>query len=676
MTTLLNVKNLNVDFRTPLGRVHALRDINFKITKGKIVGVVGESGSGKSTVIWALTQLLAKNGVVESGTATFEDIDLLQAGKNEIMDVRGEKISMVFQDPMTSQSPVLTYEQQMKDILYRKSNLSKDQKKQKAIDMMARVGIPDPESRIKQYPHQFSGGMRQRAGIAMSMLMDPSLLIADEPTTALDVTMEAQIIHLIRELQKETETTIIVVSHNLGLIAELCDEVIIMYAGEIVETGDVEDIYYNPGHPYTKALLECDPARELEDTRKLSVIPGDIPDLHVKPKGCVFASRCKFSSEKCRTKKPVNVEVSNATHVAKCHLLNPEFSELAAEINLKTQESSNKIEKRYMRTSDKSFLEVNNINVQFPLMGKVSAMIKGIKKRHVNAVIDASLKIEQGETLGLVGESGSGKTTLGRAILGLVKTKSGTANFEGVDLCTLPDNAFKPLRREMAMMFQDPVGSLSPRQTVRSLLTEPFKIHNISIDLDEEAKRLCDIVRLPENFLSRYPHELSGGQARRVGVARALSLNPKLIIADEPTAGLDVSVQGEILNLMNELQDEHGITYLIISHNLPVVRHISDKLAIMYLGRLVETGESTHIFKRPAHPYTEALVTGIPQPDPRKRRRLLSIEGEIPSLTNRPSGCEFHNRCKYAQEKCKNVTPKSQTLTDGRQVLCHFPLET
>ena len=676
MTTLLNVKNLNVDFRTPLGRVHALRDINFKITKGKIVGVVGESGSGKSTVIWALTQLLAKNGVVESGTATFEDIDLLQAGKNEIMGVRGEKISMVFQDPMTSQSPVLTYEQQMKDILYRKSNLSKDQKKQKAIDMMARVGIPDPESRIKQYPHQFSGGMRQRAGIAMSMLMDPSLLIADEPTTALDVTMEAQIIHLIRELQKETETTIIVVSHNLGLIAELCDEVIIMYAGEIVETGDVEDIYYNPGHPYTKALLECDPARELEDTRKLSVIPGDIPDLHVKPKGCVFASRCKFSGEKCHTKKPVNVEVSNATHVAKCHLLNPEFSELAAEINLKTQESSNKIEKRYMRTSDKSFLEVNNINVQFPLMGKVSAMIKGIKKRHVNAVIDASLKIEQGETLGLVGESGSGKTTLGRAILGLVKTKSGTANFEGVDLCTLPDNAFKPLRREMAMMFQDPVGSLSPRQTVRSLLTEPFKIHNISIDLDEEAKRLCDIVRLPENFLSRYPHELSGGQARRVGVARALSLNPKLIIADEPTAGLDVSVQGEILNLMNELQDEHGITYLIISHNLPVVRHISDKLAIMYLGRLVETGESTHIFKRPAHPYTEALVTGIPQPDPRKRRRLLSIEGEIPSLTNRPSGCEFHNRCKYAQAKCKNVTPKSQTLTDGRQVLCHFPLET
>ena len=674
MTTLLDIKNLSVDFRTPVGRVHALRNINFKINKGKIVGIVGESGSGKSTIIWALTQLLAKNGTVESGTAKFEDIDLLKTDKSTIMSVRGERISMVFQDPMTSQSPVLTYEQQMKDILYRKSNLSNAEKKQKAINMMARVGIPDPESRIKQYPHQFSGGMRQRAGIAMSMLMEPSLLIADEPTTALDVTMEAQIIHLIRELQKETETTIIVVSHNLGLIAELCDEVIIMYAGEILEKGNVEEIYYNPGHPYTKALLECDPAREIEDSRTLPVIAGDIPDLHIKPKGCVFVSRCDFSEKKCHTTKPLDYRVSGETHMAKCHLLDPTFLKAVAEKESNSQKKGNTKKERFIEKSDEHFLDVSNINVQFPLMGKVKATLKGIKNPYVDAVLDASLKIERGETLGLVGESGSGKTTLGRAILGLVKTRSGSAKFEGVDLCKLPNNAFKPLRRDMAMMFQDPVGSLSPRQTVRSLLIEPFKIHNISINLDDEAKRLCDTVRLPENFLSRYPHELSGGQARRVGVARALALNPKLIIADEPTAGLDVSVQGEILNLMNELQDEHGIAYLIISHNLPVIRHISDKLAIMYLGRLVESGNSTNIFKRPAHPYTEALVTGIPQPDPKKRRKILSIEGEIPSLTDRPSGCEFHNRCKYSQDRCKRETPNLQSLSDGRQVLCHFPL--
>ena len=674
MQTLLDIKNLNVDFRTPLGRVHALRDINLKITKGKIVGIVGESGSGKSTIIWAITQLLAKNGIIESGTAEFENVDLLQADETTMMSIRGEKISMVFQDPMTSQSPVHTYEQQMNDIMYRKSNLSAGEKKQKAIDMMARVGIPDPESRIKQYPHQFSGGMRQRAGIAMSMLMEPSLLIADEPTTALDVTMEAQIIHLIRKLQKETETTIVVVSHNLGLIAELCDEVIIMYAGEILEAGNVEDIYYNSGHPYTKALLECDPAREIENTRKLPVIPGDIPDLHIKPKGCVFASRCNFSVEHCHSKKPTNQRVSSNTHMAKCHLLDPLFSQSTAELKPRAQQVSQVTGQRFINKNDKHFLEVSNINVQFPLMGKVKATFKRVSNRFVDAVVDASLTIERGETLGLVGESGSGKTTLGRAILGLVDTKSGSAKFEGVNLCTLQQRDFKPLRREMAMMFQDPVGSLSPRQTVKSLLIEPFKIHNIDKNLEEEAKRLCDTVRLPENFLSRYPHELSGGQARRVGVARALALNPKLIIADEPTAGLDVSVQGEILNLMNELQDEHGIAYLIISHNLPVVRHISDKLAIMYLGRLVEIGNSTDIFNKPAHPYTEALVNGIPQPDPRKRRKLLSIEGEIPSLTNRPTGCEFHNRCKYAQPKCKVDIPKVKSLPGERQVLCHFPL--
>jgi oligopeptide/dipeptide ABC transporter ATP-binding protein len=504
--------------------------------------------------------------------------------------------------------------------------------------------------------------------------MEPSLLIADEPTTALDVTMEAQIIHLIRKLQKETETTIVVVSHNLGLIAELCDEVIIMYAGEILEAGNVEDIYYNSGHPYTKALLECDPAREIENTRKLPVIPGDIPDLHIKPKGCVFASRCNFSVEHCHSKKPTNQRVSSNTHMAKCHLLDPLFSQSTAELKPRAQQVSQVTGQRFINKNDKHFLEVSNINVQFPLMGKVKATFKRVSNRFVDAVVDASLTIERGETLGLVGESGSGKTTLGRAILGLVDTKSGSAKFEGVNLCTLQQRDFKPLRREMAMMFQDPVGSLSPRQTVKSLLIEPFKIHNIDKNLEEEAKRLCDTVRLPENFLSRYPHELSGGQARRVGVARALALNPKLIIADEPTAGLDVSVQGEILNLMNELQDEHGIAYLIISHNLPVVRHISDKLAIMYLGRLVEIGNSTDIFNNPAHPYTEALVNGIPQPDPRKRRKLLSIEGEIPSLTNRPTGCEFHNRCKYAQPKCKVDIPNIKSLPGGRQVLCHFPL--
>ncbi|MEQ8666406.1 MAG: ABC transporter ATP-binding protein [Rhodospirillales bacterium] len=672
---LLDIRGLNVDFKTPRGRVHVLRDVGFEVPKGKSVGIVGESGSGKSTVIWTITQLLAGNGIVEGGTAMFNGEDLLTANDSRMRSVRGEDISIVFQDPMTSQSPVLSYDQQMGDILYRRRNMSDREKRKRAIDMMRRVGIPDPESRIVQYPHQFSGGMRQRAGIAMALLMDPLLLIADEPTTALDVTMEAQIIHLMRELQAEFEATIILVSHNLGLIAELCDHVVVMYAGEVVEYGDVRDIFYNASHPYTRALLDCDPARETETSRYLPVIPGDIPDLHVKPDGCVFASRCRNVMDVCRAERPDVHAVNETGHISRCHMLSD-----SVEWNTDDMIGAGKPTPRVSERSPAApaegppLLHVENLCVRFRTMGLLKAMVKGIEQPFVDAVLNASLSLRKGETLGLVGESGSGKTTLGRAILGLVNAYSGRALFEGEDVLGLTPSQFMPLRRDMAMMFQDPVGSLSPRQTVRSLIIEPFEIHGIDANLDEEADRLCDMVRLPNNFLSRYPHELSGGQARRVGVARVLALNPKLIVADEPTAGLDVSVQGEILNLMNELQNQHGLGYLIISHNLPVVRHISDKLAIMYLGRLVERGDCEKIFEHPAHPYTEALVRGVPQPDPDKRRTLLSIEGEVPSLTNRPSGCEFHTRCKYATDRCRTERPEETALGDGRIVTCHHPL--
>lgn len=671
---LLDIRNLNVDFRTPRGRVHALRDVSFSVPRGKSVGVVGESGSGKSTVIWAVTQLLARNAVVESGEVLFDGEEVLSRSESQMMDVRGEKISIVFQDPMTSQVPVLNYAQQMSDILYRRRGMSMAEKKKKAIEMMRRVGIPDPESRIIQYPHQFSGGMRQRAGIAMALLMDPMLLIADEPTTALDVTMEAQIIHLMRELQREFEATIMVVSHNLGLIAELCDEVVVMYAGEVIESGDVRDIFYRPAHPYTQALLECDPAREEERARFLPVIPGDIPDLHMPPQGCVFAPRCRYAAEKCHDAAPKTTTLPEAGHIARCHLLDGKVTVPSGKS--KSVENRRADDTTSPRQVDgAALLDLSNLSVRFQVMGAVHARLTGVSTPYVDAVLDASLSLRKGETLGLVGESGSGKTTLGRAILGLVPAKSGHVLFEGQDLLNLPPSAFKALRRDMAMMFQDPVGSLSPRRTVKSLITEPLEIHGRDgKNLDTEAERLCDMVRLPKNFLSRYPHELSGGQARRVGVARALALNPSLVIADEPTAGLDVSVQGEILNLMSELQAEHGLGYLIISHNLPVIRHISDKLAIMYLGRLVERGNCEAIFENPAHPYTEALVRGVPKPDPDKRRTLLSIEGEVPSVTNRPQGCEFHTRCKYATDLCRAERPEEQTLSDGRILTCHHPL--
>ncbi len=692
MESQLSIRNLGVDFRTPLGRVHALRDVSFEVPKGRILGIVGESGSGKSTVIWTVLRLLAGNAIVTGGEIDFGGRDVLDFGEADLRQYRGEDVSVVFQDPMTSQIPVLTYGQQMLDVLYRRRNMTVAQKRQLAVDMMRRVGIADPESRIEAYPHQFSGGMRQRISIAMALMMDPFLLIADEPTTALDVTMEAQIMHLMRSLQQELQATLIVVSHNLGLIAQLCDEVVVMYAGEVVERGDVRQIFYSAQHPYTRALIECDPARVLERSRALPTIPGDVPDLRTPPVGCVFAPRCPKVFDLCRTVAPPSYDAGDG-HEARCHLLHPEQGDPdwpppIGEIRVfeSQRPASDGRAPAAAATPPRGgvapaaaptapLLEVENLRVRFRTAGAFRALVRGIADPHVDGVRSASFALRRGETLGIVGESGSGKTTAARAILGLVRTHSGSVRYQGRDITNLPPAAFKPLRRDMAMMFQDPVGSLSPRKTVLSLLTEPFDIHRVPVeDRYREAERLCDTVKFPRNFLSRYPHELSGGQARRVGVARALALQPKLVLADEPTAGLDVSVQGEILNLMAELQRTHGLGYVIITHNLPVVRHISDRLAIMYLGRIVEYGDSEKIFAQPAHPYTEALVNGIPRPDPDRRRTLVSIEGEVPSLARRPPGCEFHPRCPYAQERCRIEEPLDRALSDGRTIRCHFPL--
>lgn len=678
MENLLEIKNLNVDFKTPRGRVHVLRDVSFNAPNGKIIGVVGESGSGKSTVIWAMTQLLAGNGVIENGEILFNGKNVLELSERELQAFRGEEASIVFQDPMTSQIPVLSYRQQMTDIAYRQKQKSTAEKIKHAVDMMSRVGIPDPEHRINQYPHQFSGGMRQRAGIAMALLMNPLLLIGDEPTTALDVTMEAQIIHLLRELQQEIKATVMIVSHNLGLIAELCDHVVVMYAGEVIEQGDVRQIFNNAQHPYTQALLECDPARVMERTRFLPTIPGDLPDLHDWPIGCVYAPRCDFATRRCEQEQPPSFGIGSG-HMASCHLLDPDHDAngAAATVDRLRSKTSGYDEAASVEIQMEGdpLLRVEHLQVRFRTMGFIKAKLKGVNDPFVDAVLDVSLHLRRGETLGLVGESGSGKTTLGRAILGLIPVHDGSVIFDGKPLTGLPESTLRDLRQNMAMMFQDPVGSLSPRQTIQALITEPFDLHRKgSYNTDVEARRLCDMVNLPYSFLNRYPHELSGGQARRVGVARALALEPRLIVADEPTAGLDVSVQGEVLNLMRDLQGRQGLAYLIITHNLPVVRHICDRLAIMYLGRIVEQGDGEVIFNNPAHPYTEALVHGIPQPDPDKRRELVSIEGEVPSLTSRPSGCEFHTRCKYAKDRCHKELPEEQNLSDGRVVRCHFPL--
>ena len=670
MGNLVEIRNLNVAFSTMRGDVLALRDINLDVPKGKIVGIVGESGSGKSTIIWAMMQLLSENGRVAGGEIRFDGENLLSLDPGQLRAFRGAQASIVFQDPMTSQIPVKSYLQQMLDIAYRRTDRSRTEKIAHAIDMLRRVGIPDPEQRLSQFPHQFSGGMRQRAGIAMALLMHPQLLIADEPTTALDVTMEAQVIHLLRELQREFDTTMMVVSHNLGLVAELCDEIVVMYAGEVVEQGDIRAVFANPQHPYTKALIECDPARVLERSRILPTIPGELPDLRRPPQACIFVARCPHAFDRCHAEKPPSYGAGPG-HDARCHLLAADAP--AAAVSVPAQPAAP--EAVADADTAEPLITVRDLCVSYEGRGGLVALLPGKKPRSIDVLIGIDLDLRAGETLGLVGESGSGKTTLGRSILGLVPARSGSVKLKDRDLTGLSESQFRPLRQNMAMMFQDPIGSLSPRQNVKSLILEPFDVHRAQQgDRDELAAKLADMVNLPRDLLSRYPHQLSGGQARRVGVARALALEPDLIIADEPTAGLDVSVQGDVLNLMRRLQVEHGLTYLIISHNLPVVRHISDRLAIMYLGRIVEQGDCEAIFNRPAHPYTEALVNGIPRPDPTQRRQLVSIEGEVPSVARRPDGCEFHARCRYATDLCRAEMPADRELNDGRRVRCHYPL--
>ncbi|THB81574.1 MAG: ABC transporter ATP-binding protein [Desulfobacteraceae bacterium] len=671
---ILDIQNLSLDYVSSSGRMHALRNINLTVPKGKVVGIVGESGCGKSTIAAASMRLLSPNAEIVSGSIRFDREDILSLSEKEIRNLRGSDMAMVFQDPMTSLNPVFTVGNLMTDLLYRRTELSRNEKRTLAIEMLDRVGISDPALRFDQYPNEFSGGMRQRICIAMALLCNPRLLIADEPTTALDVTMAAQIMSLLKDIKNDFSGSILFISHNLGLIAEICDEVVVMYAGEVVERGTVEDIFYHSRHPYTRKLIECDPTIIPESDKQLPTIKGYVPSLQYVPEGCIYADRCHEVLPECSQVHPKETQI-DGKHFFRCLLAAAndhvvEKRSPGAAVLPGTDEN-----KPPAAPCDDHLLTVSNVNVRFRNQGVLSAFIRRVKYPYIDACLDVSLTIKPGETYGLIGESGSGKTTLGLAIMRLTEFAKGSILFDNQDIRELDQSGLTEFRRQVSMMFQDPIASLSPRKTIIDLIREPFDINDTSgVDIDSEITRLFDMVGLSHSFKSRYPHQLSGGQARRVGVARALAMSPKLVIADEPTAGLDVSIQGDVLNLMNDLQAQLGLSYLIISHNLPVVRHISDQIGIMYMGRLVEQGRKKDIFRSAAHPYTKALLEGVPQPDPSKRRDNLSIIGEIPSLSNRPPGCEFHTRCPHADELCRTTFPAPNDLSPDHTVLCHYPL--
>lgn len=679
MGALLKVRGLNVLYHTNKGNLKALEDVNLHVDQREIVGVVGETGCGKSTVAAAILQLLPPNGEIVSGEIQLDGRDLRSMNAEEQRNIRGHEIAMIFQDPMSSLNPVFTIGEQMLDIQrahVETSGLTRKEMLQNAIEMLEKVGIPDAHERIHHYPDQFSGGMRQRIMIAMALMLKPRLLIADEPTASLDVTLEAQILELMKDLRKIYQTSVLYISHNLGVIAQFCDRVVVMYAGRAVEEGTVFDLFKQPKHPYTKALLDAVPSRQAFGER-LATIPGQVPSLLALPAGCKFSDRCPVSRPVCFEHEPGFHPIDDG-HV-RCHVYDPNSGYESQNSN-ETQLDKNQIDaegkggKETPRDSQKgSLVKISNLSTHFADRQNLIQQITGKRPTVVRAVDGVDLDIQQGEVIGIVGESGSGKTTLGRTILNLIRPSAGQITYAGRDITGMSSENLRQLRLHMQMIFQDPYSSLSPRLRVSYLLTEPYKIHKVPQEEQYRVGELLSMVGLSDEQANKYPHELSGGQARRVSIARALALHPKFIIADEPTSGLDVSVAASILNLMKDLADELELTYVIITHDLNVIGYLAHRVAVMYMGKLVEVGPTSQIFESPAHPYTMALLSAISEPDPHLRReegRLL-LTGEIPSPKNPPPGCRFHTRCPFSEDICREVAPSLVEIGNSHSVACH-----
>ncbi len=680
MEPILKVIDLGVNYHTRGGNLAAIRKVNLSVCAGQIVGLVGESGCGKTTLASAVMQLLPANSKVTSGKIIFKGRDLRKINSEGMRRLRGKEVSMIFQDPMTSINPVFKIGQQMVDAILSHQSADRPMGRQEArecaIRMLDKVGIPDPARRINDYPHQFSGGMRQRIMIATALQSNPALLVADEPTSALDVTLQAQILDLIRSLRDEKKTGIIYITHDLGVVAQLCDYVLVLYAGNIVESGEVHSIFKNPLHPYTRALLHSHPSRHAQ-VHRLMTIRGRVPSLQNLPVGCKFAKRCDLAEKICFQKEPDGCQVDGQQVL--CHAYSVNWMGRSLEtVHQGVVELEKSISPCKKALQREEVLRVEQLETHFYDRVGLFGRIFGQQPGTVKAVDKVDLNIQRGETLAIVGESGSGKTTLGRTLLRLLRPTGGDIVVGGQSIVGLTQSQVRPLRVRMQMIFQDPYSSLSPRKTVSDLLLEPFKIHRIKIEDDKiKVEDLLERVGLSMEQADKYPHQLSGGQARRVGIARALALKPDLLIADEPTAGLDVSVAAEVLNLLKDLREKFNLAYVIITHNLDITGYIADHIAVMYLGKIVEMGETGMMLKNPLHPYTKALMSAVAQPDPelRDKKQRIILKGEIPSPLNPPPGCSFHPRCSYRREVCMVIEPPLREIRrkdDAHLVACHL----
>ncbi|MGH3624723.1 MAG: dipeptide ABC transporter ATP-binding protein [Sciscionella sp.] len=696
--SVLDVEDLTVSFPSESGRVQAVRGLNYQVMPGEVLGIAGESGSGKSVSSLAVMGLLPAQARI-AGSIRFNDRELLGLSDTELSAIRGKRISMIFQDPLSALTPVYTVGDQVAEVLltHAKGGTSKSAANRRAVELLDLVGIPNAPARAKAYPHEFSGGMRQRAVIAIAIANDPDLIIADEPTTALDVTVQAQVLEVMKTAQEVTGAGIVIITHDLGVVAGFADRLMVMYAGRAVETGRVDEMYARPRMPYTLGLLGSIP--RLDDRGRLPLVPieGQPPSLVDLPPGCPFSPRCPIAVDACSEDEPelqAAPDSEDPEHRAACIRMeqiaaaaseSEDAAATAAEVfRTDVIETRNPLA-GVQRANRKPVLELTDLVKHYPVT-------KGALLRRrvgaVQAVDGISLDIVEGETLALVGESGCGKSTTIMQVLALLAPSGGRISVFGHNVAELDRRSRKAVRREMQVVFQDPMASLDPRLPIRDIIAEPMEVHGYGADqIGRRIPELLDTVGIRPEYASRYPGEFSGGQRQRVGIARALALEPKLLVLDEPVSALDVSIQAGVINLLNELKARLGLSYLFVAHDLSVVRHMADRLAVMYLGKIVEIGEAQTVFDHPKHPYTQALLSAIPIPDPvvESRRERIVLSGDIPSPAEPPSGCRFRTRCltfAALPDEKRSLCIETEPLRDDvngttqqadHQVACHYP---
>jgi peptide/nickel transport system ATP-binding protein len=680
--TVLSVQDLHVTFPSEGGQVKAVRGLSFDLAAGETMAIVGESGSGKSVTSMAIMGLHPATAKI-TGSVKLHGDELLGRTDEKMSRLRGDSLAMIFQDPLSALTPVYTIGDQIVEAIQAHHDVSKAAATTRAVELLDLVGIPNPQVRVRSFPHEFSGGMRQRAMIAMSIANDPDVMIADEPTTALDVTIQAQVLEVLKKAQRETGAALIMITHDLGVVAGIADRVTVMYAGRPVEQGTVDEIFYRPRMPYTIGLLGAVPRLDATEKQSLATLEGNPPSVVSLPPGCPFEPRCPLSTAECLEVEPPLIPTEHPGHVAACvHVGKVAAGDLGYDDIFPAPAPARSPLESVPREQRTTVLELEGMKRHYPLMkGAVLRRRVGT----VHAVDGIDLDVKEGETLGLVGESGCGKSSTLLEVLNLRAPTDGRIVVLGRDTASLSRGERQHMRRDLQVVFQDPMASLDPRMPVFDLIAEPMGVFKVPADqIQRRVEELLGLVGLEPSHANRYPGQFSGGQRQRIGIARALALQPKLIVLDEPVSALDVSIQAGVINLLDELKAKLSLSYLFVAHDLAVIRHIADRVAVMYLGKIVEIGEVGSVYDHPTHPYTQALLSAIPVPDPdkeRSRHRIL-LTGDLPSPANPPSGCRFRTRCqRFAtlteeqQTACVDVVPDLYPVGTDHTSACHYNKE-